>query len=76
MSDKDNNVIPFSGVTTLNLDPDQLLEGMKGICSEIVVIGFDNETGLMTIASSEADMRHATWLMQKGLHETMERDAE
>lgn len=75
MSNK-NNVVPFSGVTTLDLDPDQCLEGMKGICSEIIVVGFDNDTGLLSVASSEADIRHATWLLQKALQEMLLRSTE
>ena len=56
-------VIPFTGITTLELDPDRVLEEAKGKLEGCVVIGFDDD-GDLYLASSYADGGTLLWLLE------------
>lgn len=56
-------VIPFTGITRLDLPADRILEGAAGKL-EGVVIGYDHE-GEMYAASSYADGGTVLWLLEK-----------
>ena len=59
-----SDVLDFPGITTLDLDPDRILEGAKGQLESVVVIGFDHE-GMEYFASSKADGGHSLWLLER-----------
>ena len=60
-------IIPFSGVTKLDMPPDVILEQAKGQLEGVLIIGYDNEGGLYT-ASSYADGGTALWLLEQTKH--------
>lgn len=65
-------VIPFNGITRLDLPPDRILEGAKGKLEGVVIMGWDTE-GKEYFASSYADGGTVLWLaerMKKMLLET------
>lgn len=49
-----SNVIPFNGITLLDLDPDQVLEANKGAFDGLILIGL-NTDGEEVFASTYAD---------------------
>lgn len=59
-------IIPFSGITKLDLDPDQILDAAKGQLEGVVVLGFCNdEDGGFYAASSYADGGTVLWLLEQ-----------
>lgn len=58
------DVIPFSGVTRLDLDPDVILENLKGQLTGFVITGYDTE-GQEFFASTYADGGDALWLLKR-----------
>lgn len=59
-----SKVIPFTGITRLDLDPDRVLEQCKGALEGVVVIGYDAE-GAEYFASSYADGGTVLWLLER-----------
>lgn len=59
-----NNVIRFSGITRLNIDPDVVLEGAIGKLEGVVVLGYD-KNGEEYFAASYADGADPLWLMER-----------
>lgn len=57
-------VIPFNGITRLDLPPDRILEAAAGRLEGVVVIGFDHE-GELYAASSYADGGTVLWLLEQ-----------
>ena len=57
-------VIPFNGVTTLDLTPDIVLENLKGKFEGFVVMGYTPE-GEEYFASTYADGGTALWLIER-----------
>lgn len=43
MSDDNDNVVDFTGLTVLPIPPDQVLEGAKGKLSSVIIIGIEKE---------------------------------
>lgn len=58
------NVLPFKGITRLNLPPDQVLEKAMGQLDSVIIIGYDKEEGHY-FASSIADGGTCLWLVEK-----------
>ncbi len=58
------NVIPFPGVTKLDIPPDQILEAAKGRLEGVVVIGYTTD-GEEYFASSYADGVTVNWLLDR-----------
>lgn len=56
-------VFDFTGITTLDIDPDRVLQKAVGQLQGVVVIGFDHE-GEFYGASSYADGGNAIWLLE------------
>lgn len=56
-------IIPFTGITKLDLDADQVLECAKGELEGVLVIGFRCD-GELYAASSYADGGTVLWLME------------
>lgn len=60
-----DNVIPFNGVTKLDLPVDRILEGAKGqIEGGVVLMGYTPE-GSIYFASSMADGGEVLWLLEQ-----------
>ncbi len=57
-------VIPFNGVTRLDLDPDITLENLKGKFEGFLIVGYTPE-GEEFFASTYADGGMALWLMER-----------
>lgn len=56
-------IIPFTGITKLDLDPDLVLEGAKGKLEGLLIVGWDLE-GEFYGASTFADGPTLLWLME------------
>lgn len=63
-SPKHGKVIPFTGITKLDLDPDVILENNKGVFEGVVIMGWDKE-GNEVFASSYADGGTVLWLAER-----------
>jgi hypothetical protein len=59
-----SNVIPFNGITRLDLDPDMVLENTKGKLEGVIIIGYDKD-GQEHFASSYADGGDVLWLLER-----------
>jgi hypothetical protein len=59
-----SNVIPFSGITRLDLDPDIVLENTKGQLQGFVICGYTTE-GEEYFASTYADGGDVIWLLER-----------
>ncbi len=58
-------VLPFTGVTTLDIDPAQVLEAAKAAgLKEVVICGVDDD-GNEYFASSVADAGNAGWHLDR-----------
>ena len=69
-------IIPFTGVTSLDLDPNNVLEAAKDELEGVVVLGFKKDGNGLHFSSSYADGGTVIWLMEKlklnlltGVHE-------
>ncbi len=56
-------VLPFGGVTCLDMDPDLILENNKGCFAGFVIAGWDHD-GEFIAASSYADGGTVLWLIE------------
>lgn len=59
-----SNVIPFNGITKLDLDPDIVLENTKGKLEGFVICGYDH-MGIEYFASTYADGGDVLWLLER-----------
>jgi hypothetical protein len=59
-----SKVIPFTGITKLDLDPDTILENNKGKLEGVVIMGWD-KNGKEYFASSYADGGTVLWLVER-----------
>jgi hypothetical protein len=57
-------IIPFGGITRLDLDPDIILENLKGKFEGFVIVGLTPE-GDEFFASTYADGGTALWLLER-----------
>ena len=58
-----SNVIPLGNVTRLDLDPDSVLESLKGQLEGLVYVGFDHD-GEIFAGSTYADGGEVLWLIE------------
>lgn len=58
------NIIQFRGITKLDLDPDIVLENLKGKLDRFVLIGYDKE-GEYFFSSTMGDGGDVLWLTEK-----------
>lgn len=65
-----SKVVPFTGVTTLDFDPDFILDQAKGMLDSCVVVGIDKE-GHDYFASSVADGGTVVWVLERAKHSLM-----
>lgn len=69
-------IIPFKGITKLDLDPDTILESLKGRLDGFVILGYEKDSG-DTRASTEffsstyADGGQVMWLLERCKHKLM-----
>lgn len=59
-----NVVVPFRGITKLDLDPDVVLENLKGTVNGFVLMGWTAE-GEEFFSSTYADGGTVLWLMER-----------
>jgi hypothetical protein len=59
-----SNIIPFTGITKLNLNPDMVLENTKGKLEGFVIIGYTKD-GEEHFASTYADGGTVLWLVER-----------
>ena len=64
-------IIPFTGITKLDLEPDFLLENFKGVFEGFIIAGFGKD-GEEVLASSYADGGTALWLIERFKKRLME----
>jgi hypothetical protein len=57
-------VIPFTGITKLDLTPDIILENLKGKMEGFVIMGY-TEDGEEYFSSTYADGGTALWLIER-----------
>lgn len=57
-------VIPFTGITKLDMPPDYILEAAKGKLEGVIIIGYDAD-GEEYFASSYADGGTVNWLLDR-----------
>ena len=60
----DDNVIPFGGVTKLDIDPDLVLKGAIGKLDCVVIAGCDKD-GKEWFATSMEDGADALWYLER-----------
>ena len=66
-----DNIIQFTGTTTVDLPVDQILDKAKEAGLQTVVVIGDNKDGELYIASSQGRVCMATFLLQRALHALM-----
>ena len=59
-----DNVIPFGGITRLDIDPDNVLKNAIGKMERVVIAGMDKE-GNEYFAASMADGADALWYLKR-----------
>lgn len=59
-----SKVIPFTGVTTLDLDPDIVLDNLKGKLEGFVIVGYTQD-GEEFFSSTYADGGTVLWLIER-----------
>jgi hypothetical protein len=57
-------VVPFTGITKLDLPPDRILEGAIGELEGVVILGYKKD-GTEYFASSYADGGDVLWLLER-----------
>ena len=60
-----SKVIPFTGITRLDLSPDIVLENLKGKLEGFILVGYTTD-GEEFFSSTYADGGTALWLMERG----------
>lgn len=68
-------VVRLNCLTTLDLNPDDVLTGNVGKLSEVLILGFDKE-GEFLVASSNGDLERLCFLAQKFIHKVHSGDYE
>jgi len=59
-----DNVVTFTGITRLDIDPDRVLNEAMGKLQVSVVVGFDKE-GKIYFASSTGKAPDIAWLLER-----------
>lgn len=58
-------IIPFTGITNLDLPPNLILESAKDELSGVIILGFRKDGEGTYFASSYADGGTVLWLLEK-----------
>lgn len=64
------DIVRFTGITRLPVDPERVLEDVRGELSEVVVIGHDHE-GNFVFSASEPDAASVIYLLEKAKYALM-----
>jgi hypothetical protein len=59
------NVVKFNGYTTVDIEPDSVLDGAKGSLSTVIVIGHNKHDDTSYIAASTADKKRILWMIEQ-----------
>ena len=59
-----DNIVDFTGLTTLDVDPDKVLNAAIGELDSVMVLGWDKE-GVIYLAANFSDVQKALWLAEK-----------
>lgn len=70
MTAKSGNVVDFTGITRLDLDPERVLAKAAGQLASVIVVGFDKD-GEEFFASSVSDGGEALWILQRACHKLL-----
>jgi hypothetical protein len=65
------SILPFTGITTGELDADVVLENNKGIYECIVMVGYTKD-GAERLVSSTGDSALMVWLLERGKKAVLE----
>lgn len=65
-----SKVIPYTGITKLDMPPDYILEAAKGKLEGVLIIGY-TEDGEEYFASSYADGGTVNWLLDRCKHQLL-----
>jgi hypothetical protein len=57
-------ILEFTGVTSLDLDPDRVIDRAAGKLKSVIIIGYDHD-GDEFFASSVADGGEVLWLLER-----------
>lgn len=60
---KPATVHQFTGITSLNHEPDWILEKAKGRLKQVLVVGYDEEDGSFFFSGSHSDGPENLWLL-------------
>jgi hypothetical protein len=63
MTDEPTNIVKFTGLTKLDLEPDAILTAALGSLTEVVIIGTTKD-GNQYFATSSADGKNILWLLE------------
>ena len=66
-----DNVIPFGGITRLDIDPDLVLKGAVGKLECVVIVGMGKD-GQEYFAASVADGANALWYLERSKKKLLE----
>lgn len=67
----DGNVIDLGVITTLDLNPDRVLEAAKERLEYVVIVGFDKD-GDFYFASSRSDGGDCIWVLEMAKKQLLE----
>lgn len=48
-----DNVVPFTGLTTQKIDPDKILENNKGVFETVILVGLTHDRELIVCGSHD-----------------------
>lgn len=70
-NDKDSNVLPFTGLTTVDVPANRILEGVKDELDSVVVLGWDKEDSFYFAVShgKKADILYLLELAKQSIME-------
>jgi hypothetical protein len=66
-----DNIITFPGLTTLDIEPDHILEAAANTLQVVIVCGLDKD-GNTYLAASTADAATVTWHLQRAIWAIMQ----
>ena len=64
-SNNSNNVVELGVFTKMDIPPDRVLTAAIEKLQDVVIVGWENETGLLYLSSSTANGPEVLWLLEK-----------
>lgn len=64
-------ILDFTGITSLDIDPDRVLAKAQGQLQAVVVIGYDQD-GQLYVATSYADGGDMLWALEQAKRKLLE----